>query len=297
MSKIKLIYDNCAGWEKDYIRELFSNLDYDIIYVSLEMLTNKLEDENDIIDNNILVFSSNVYTFDQILNVVLRIKPKIIVHLSDEFGYRPEYTHLASYTKLLLHQYHFNHYPYNNYNNIIQIPLGYMVGMFNAENALNFKLKPMLERKYKWAFIGNIKQDRLELIHKFSAQIDDHFISNNMSSSNMHDIYNNTIFVPNGKGNVVIDCFRIYEAILSGSIPIIVCEEPEFNERFYYNNDIPPFIFEKTWDSAVNKCVHLLEHVEELENISAQNYEWLKKKIISIQEVIYATMFCSEPIV
>ena len=287
MSKIKILYDNCASWEKDYVEELLSNLNCDIIFIhNLNNL--KLENEDEIINNNILVFSSNVYTFDQIQNIVLRIKPIIIVHLSDEYGTRPEYTHLASYTKLLLHQYHFNYYPYNNYNNIIQLPLGYMTNMFNKEKALNYKIKPILERKYIWSHIGNIKQDRKELIYKFSKKFDKSFVGNNISPSEMRNIYNDSVFVPVGRGDIVVDCFRIYEAILAGSIPIIVCDETEFNDKFHYNNDIPPFIFEKTWDDAVNKCEYLLNNVEELENISQKNYEWLQKKIRSIQEVCYS---------
>ena len=232
MSKIKLIYDNCASWEKDYIQELFSILNYDIIYVVPEILKNKLEGEDKIINNNILVFSSNVYRFDQILNIVLRIKPLIIVHLSDEYGNRQEFTYLASYTKLLLHQYHFTHYPYNYFNNIIQIPLGYMTDMFNKEKALNYNYKSLLERKYKWSFIGSIKKDRQELIDKFSKKFNENFVGNNINPLDMLNIYNDSVFVPNGRGNVRLDCFRIYEAILSGCIPIIVCEESEFNETF-----------------------------------------------------------------
>lgn len=287
MSKLTLFYDSYCSWEKDYIQELFGNISYDMICIELRKLNNKLENIDEIINNNILVFSSNINSFDKIQNIVLQIKPIIIVHLSDEWGNKPEFTHLASHTKLLLHQYHFNHYPYHNYTNIIQMPLGYMTDMFNKENAFNCKVKPILGRKYKWSFVGNIKQDRQELIDKFSKKIGENFVGNNISSSNMFDIYNDSIFVPNGRGNVGIDCFRIYEAILSGSIPIIVCKETDFNERFYYNNDIPPFIFEDTWDNAVNKCEYLLNNVEELEKISQKNYEWLQKKFKSMQDAIY----------
>ena len=288
MAKIKLIYDVCASWEKDYIMELFNKINYDIISVIPEVLKDKLDEEDKIINNNILVFSSNVYTFDQILNIVLRIKPIIIVHLSDEWGNKPEYTKLASYTKLLLHQYHFNNYPYDNYNNIIQIPLGYMKGMFDNKNALNFKIKPIIERKYNWSFVGKMKSDRKKMIDKFSKKINKNFVGNNINVLDMFNIYNNTIFVPNGRGNVSLDCFRIYETILSGSIPIIVCDEHEFNNTFYYNNDIPPFILEKTWDNAIDKCNYLLKNIEELENIQKKNYEWLKNKIESIQNIIYS---------
>lgn len=290
MSKIKIIYDETCSWEKDYIRELFNKIDYDIIYVKPTILLNGLSKEYEIIGNNTLVFSSNAYTYDEILRIVVRIKPVIIVHLSDEFGTRREYTQLASHTQLLLHQYNFTSYPYNKYDNIIQIPLGYMTGTFSGKNALDTKLKPLLKRKYKWSFIGNIKADRVELISKFSKTNYERFIGNNIAPSDMFNIYNDTVFIPNGRGNVRIDCFRIYEAILSGCVPVIVCDKNEFNETFHYNNDIPPFIFEETWDDAVNKCTYLLNNEKELVTIQTKNYNWLQQKMKSIQSVILSIL-------
>ncbi len=60
----------------------------------------------------------------------------------------------------------------------------------------------------------------------------------------MFDVYNDSIFIPNGRGNFTLDCFRIYEAILSGCIPVIVGKNEELDTIFYYNNDKPPFIIE-----------------------------------------------------
>jgi hypothetical protein len=255
-------------------------------------------DENQYI---ILVFSSNTYKYCDILKIVLRIKPIIIVHLSDEWGNRPQYTHLAEHTKLLLHQYCQKNYDYNKYNNIIQIPLGYMTGMFNNKIAqditlgdknfaLNTKLRPISERKYKWAFIGRIKQDRRIILFKFSRKIKEKFYGKNITSSKMFDVYNDSIFIPNGRGNFTLDCFRIYEAILSGCIPVIVGKNEELDTIFYYNNDKPPFIIEETWDNAINKCMYLLDNIKELENVQQLNYKWLENKIRSIQALIKDTL-------
>jgi hypothetical protein len=292
MSKVKLLYDERSSWEKDFTQYLFNFSKEDIIYVSPEILKTKVPQEDDIIGNNILAFSSNVYSFEQIMGIVLRLKPLIIVQFSDEHGIKPEYAQLALHTKLLLRQYNFNKYWLDTYSNILQIPLGYMEGMFNNENAFNSKLKPLSERNYKWSFVGNIKNDREELINKFSNKFKQHFVGNNIASRDMFDIYNDSIFVPNGRGYVRVDCFRIYEAILSGSIPVIVCDESEFNETFYYNNDIPPFVLEKNWDDAVNRCEYLLNNFEELERIQKENYEWLKNKITSIQDEIHSILKC-----
>jgi hypothetical protein len=286
MKNLKLIYDKNCTWEISYIKELFSNVDFELIFVEQEILNNKLENEDSIINNNILVFSLYRYTFNEILGIVKRIKPKIIVYLSDEYGNNPEYSNLASYTNLLLHQYHFNHYSYNYFKNTLQIPLGYMTNMF-PNNGFNFNVKPVLERKYIWSFIGDIKKDRLELIQKFSKKFNNHFVGKNILPSDMFTIYNDSIFVPVGRGNSSVDCFRIYEAIFSGSIPIIICNEDEFKQTFYFNNDIlPPFFVEKTWDLAIEKCEILLNDKEKLINTQKRNYEWLHNKIKSIQESI-----------
>jgi hypothetical protein len=154
------------------------------------------------------------------------------------------------------------------------------------EKVFSYKLKPIEERKYKWSFIGNLKQDRKESIDKLSKKFNENFISNNIPSSEIFRIYNDSIFVPNGRGNIVLNCSRIYEAILSGSIPILVCSELEFNETFFYNNDIPFFIFEKNWDDVIIKCEELLNNVEEIEKLSKKNYEWLQSKYKFIQNTI-----------
>ena len=290
MLNIKLIYDKNNTWEKDFIQELFSNINFDLIFVEPEILKNKLENEESIINNNILFFSLYKYSFDEILTIVKRIQPKIIFYLSDEWGHNPEYSCLASYTKLFLHQYHFKHYPYKNYNNIFQLPLGYMTNMFQNKKGFNLNVKPILERKYTWSFIGTIKQDRLEIIDKFSKQFNKKFVGNYILPSDMFTIYNDSIFVPVGRGNSSVDCFRIYEAIFSGSIPVIICTNEEFEETFCFNNDIPPFIHEKTCDELLIKCNLLLNNKDKLIDIQAQNYNWLQNKIKSIQDLIHSTL-------
>jgi hypothetical protein len=70
MSKVKLIYDERSSWEKDFTQNLFELSKEDIIYVSPETLITKVPQEDDIIGNNILAFSSNVYSFEQIMGIV-----------------------------------------------------------------------------------------------------------------------------------------------------------------------------------------------------------------------------------
>ena len=111
MSKITIIYDNYAYWEKDYIKELFIKLQCETIYVVQEVLQNKLDDEEKLINNNILVFSSNIYKYLEIKQIVHQLNPQIIIHLSDETGNNAHYCQLSTMTKLYLRQHY--HHSYN----------------------------------------------------------------------------------------------------------------------------------------------------------------------------------------
>ena len=103
------------------------------------------------------------------------------------------------------------------------------------------------------------------------------------SPPELFSIYNDSIFVINGKGNFSIDCFRIYEAVVSGSIPIIVGEKNELKRVFFFNdNTLPPFIFADNWSDAVTICKNLLEDKTQLQNIQDANINWWKNKITEI---------------
>jgi hypothetical protein len=277
-----MFYDKTATWEIDYIKDIFSNIKYDIVDIDINKILSREEDYYE--ENTILIFSSNTYTYENIMKIVLKIKPKIIIHLSDEFGDIPNYHNLANYTNLLLRQHNFKHYI--GHRNIYQIPLGYMFGMLNQNRAFINYIKPIEDRKYDWSFIGNMKKDRKEMIVIFLKSMQRCAIHNNMKSCEMFDIYNDSIFVPIGRGNKSLDCFRIYESILAGSCPVIVGEKEEYDVTFYYNDDIPNFILASTWDEAVEKCRQLLDNPYKLSCLQHDNYEWLKRQFRLIQNLI-----------
>jgi len=104
----------------------------------------------------------------------------------------------------------------------------------------------------------------------------------------MYEIYNNSKFVPVGRGNHTLDCFRIYEAIVAGSIPVIVDDKNEAVDTFRFNDDEPrhSFIITKTWDEAVEKCKKLIMNPEELQSIQDANFNWWKSKILKLREII-----------
>ena len=107
-------------------------------------------------------------------------------------------------------------------------------------NQKNFHL--LLEREYNSSFIGANKSDRgqmKDVLNKHMLRTNIKFVGNNWnindlsySPRDMFDIYNNSIFVVNGRGNSNLDCYRIYEAIVAGAIPVIVGKQEEINITF-----------------------------------------------------------------
>jgi hypothetical protein len=121
---------------------------------------------------------------------------------------------------------------------------------------------------------------------KCNFDSDQYFNGFNKTSVEMLDIYNNSVFVPSPRGQNVLDCFRLYEAIFCGAIPIVSGNIDEVNSCFYYGGNKPPFIFCKSWGEAVVTCKKLLEDKDKLEEIQKECHSWLKSQIESIQSRI-----------
>lgn len=283
---VTVIYDALASWERDYILcDLLGTIENKIVKILSDAeITNEQFYQTEIVNRNIFVFSSNEKNFSEIKKIVDLIKPLVIIHLSDEWGQHPEYLSLSDQVKLYLRQH--NCIQYKPGNEVIQIPLGYMTNMLQQKSCLNTTIIPIKERSYTWSFIGALKQDREQMISTFSQKLPNGYVNNQITPQDMYHIYSKSIFVLNGRGNVSLDCFRIYEAIIAGAIPVIVGDPDEINHVFSYNGQPPPFLSATTWDEAVIKCQELLKDEETLFKVLEANRDWFKNKITEIQEKI-----------
>tara|TARA_Y100000768_G_scaffold387968_1_gene381231 strand:+ start:1791 stop:2684 length:894 start_codon:yes stop_codon:yes gene_type:complete len=291
-----IIYDN-TPWEKQYLFQDLFNVDvltYEkIIYTNNDLnyskISNweKLDNINDIINNNILIFTSNKRqenSYENILKLSKLLKPIIIIHLSDEFGNRPRYQGLYEYTKLLLRQHYHPGYFYKS--NIKCIPLGYMDGMLETDY-MNLQLKLPTERKYKWSFVGNMKHDRKKMINTMNSITPKY--TGKLDKIEMRNIYRDSIFVPNGRGYIKLDCFRLYEASLCGAIPIIVGPKSETDPTFSQEENPPWLIFE-SWEEAKRECLELLKDMDYLNKLSQKNINWWRNRILKLRDLISKTI-------
>ena len=283
-----LIFSNNSYWENDFIiNDLFPENTRILFATPSTFIDTGYYFENKVeIGNCCLVFSTNEITFKEMENISKIMKPIILVQLSDEDGRRHEYIELASFTKLLVRQYFFQHYDYSQYCNILYIPLGYQS---TCNNYFLNKNQPILsmERKYDWSFLGDPqKHDRLSVLHQLSiSNLNRYCTGNQISAIQMLDIYSDSIFVPNCRGNVTMDCFRTYEASACGAIPVVV---GNINELMitYAKEQCPPWIFSNNWSDAINRCCELKQNPEKLLKLQQQNISWWKKRVEHCKKII-----------
>lgn len=220
--------------------------------------------------SEVLIFCSRTHSYNEILSIVERTRPKIIVCLSDEFIGEDLscFNKLGNYCELFLRQYHHPNYAYTS--NTIHIPLGYTSGgkVFYEKKELN------------WSFFGDIKTDRQQMIDAFRS-IPKHFVGNSIPKDLMCKTYSKSIFVPCGRGNSSLDCFRLYEASMNGAIPVVVGSKEEIECTFKYEEN-PPWVFAETWEDASEKCKYLLEN--EIDNKKVLN--WWKNRVQTVRTKI-----------
>lgn len=239
------------SWEKDYFFHIISKVSGKKIYV----------------------FSSNYTTYTSSKMHVTKFRPDIIIHFSDEFGTKKEYDELSKLTKIYFRQHFHKEYP--NYNNKFIMPLGYQTGMFDAL-PIHLDLKTVSERKLKWSFIGDFVKniERRDMVNHLSS-IGPHRLGK-ADPRYMKEIYCDSVFVPNVRGDVKLDCFRLYEATSCGAIPILVGPILECRELIK-SQEMPPWPYFDNWQDAK----HLMENYnpQKLQVLQDKNIAWWNSRL------------------
>ena len=165
-----------------------------------------------------------------------------LIHLGDESG---AYDSSLIYNKFNYVWRAFCSNKYFNNKKVNCLPIGYKSGTL-------FK-KEVLERKYKWAFLGTPhKSSRHDLLFQLSdikpsfSHKTKKFNEKIIDVGEMSEILTSTEFIPCPNGFVHPETYRLYEALECGCIPIVE-NAYKYYDRLFPNN---PFIKIDRWIEA-----------------------------------------------
>eukprot|EP00041_Stephanoeca_diplocostata_P022309 m.530459 g.530459 ORF g.530459 m.530459 type:complete len:347 (+) comp22027_c1_seq9:261-1301(+) len=215
---------------------------------------------------------------------------QVLFHASDEYCTYPKIWELYPRFKLVIRQYAcWPQYKdlYRKHTNVAVTPLGYNTAMQFGHGARNstHAAEMMLEklrmsadvsgqaREYMWAFAGTVKQDRANAMRAFDDFVP-HPRKTAFPPTMLHRLYSDAHFVPCGRGNINLDCFRNYEASIAGAVPIVVGTESEISDTFGHFGAAPPWVFAKSWTDAVEVAKRHAKDQNVLAKMHQDVLEW-----------------------
>ena len=292
MSNLSILFygvDSPINNHEYIVDDIFTNykdINCEYILVGQEDLFNKTYDVfvYNCTDTNRQSYFGVPPSYEQTKNAVLKFKPKIIIQLADECYKEHNEIHnlLGNFCNLFLKQHRHESQLYTYTENTTIIPLGYVNGFYNR----SVKIKPIAERKYTWTWVGVLINDRREMINWFWSMWKNVTICNAYIPGNeVFDLYSESIFVPCGRGNFSLDCFRNYEATIAGAIPVIVGPMNEI-EWTYKFEETPPWIYAESWSEALKKCQEIQFDFDTLEKMQNENIAWWNKMVSFLQNKV-----------
>jgi len=288
---MNIFYASNSMWEFDFFKNDIFNKHLYKTKIHFQLFNNDTE----IISNNEIniIVLNRLIKISSIEEMINKLNPFAIFHLSDEWGLDMDYYDLynKSDVKILFHQYGLRHYSFDKIS-AFQIPLGYVSGFLQNKSFKNIHHSNHI-KKYDFSFVGELKNDREYMLDKFSKNFKNSIIFStrtNWSNPNnqtikpheLFNIYKESLFVPVGRGNVSLDCFRIYEAIVAGAIPVICGTSEEIQMTFNFYKKIPYVIFADTWDEAITISKTYYADKDKLNDIILSNYSWFNDQITHI---------------
>jgi hypothetical protein len=220
-------FDPYSSYEFDWLNFLLS--DFKVNHI--------VDFKNEVcVDNAIIVANLSQLFFDsethqkyreelqQFYNYVKRFKSAGmrvgLFHLGDEF-YR-ESTEFYKDLDFVFRQY-YKEEDHKRYAHCHYFPIGYKSGFRQ-----HLVERSIAAREHRWSFAGHLKGSRFEMIKHARAIAGGKFHTtsqwndpNALTTETYAQLLSNTQFSLCPMGNYSVDCFRVYESLEAGAIPIV----------------------------------------------------------------------------
>lgn len=161
---------------------------------------------------------------------------------------------------------------YRDAKNLLVVPLGVPNNFVRPPS-----VRAIRDRRFSWSFLGEIKNaNRQNMVSKLSTLKGESFVhatsawnsTDSLSGVDYSDVLANAVFVPSPPANVHLECYRTYEALECGAIPVV--------DTTYYRDtfDAPFPIVEPTWEDAPEVLNAFLDRRESLEELHQRCTAW-----------------------
>jgi len=204
-------------------------------------------------------------------------KPRVLYHMSDEYVAigRNVYQHCD----LVIRNGSANFAMFGD-PKIIQVPLGYVTGLGNSRRISSNSS----DRRSSFAFLGTVKNDRNEMLDALQTLPGPFFVRKMASFAESAKsfnnatiaVYKNSIFVPDPKGNWNPECFRLYDALEWGCVPLIrryldTDYHVNYHDRVFGGHPIPTF---DDWKEAAEFARIMLSDRAGLDTLQSKIFTW-----------------------
>lgn len=215
--------------EEQWLIDLLEGIPVDVVYEP---------SISDVKDGDILVVGRLRVITNDVIQCIRRTPNIGMIHLSDEFIF-------DTYEKYNGFDWVIRNYLVRliRHPQVFTIPLGYTNGTPTGS-----RLVPGSERPYLWVYAGSCVSSRSAMLKLLSRYTPFHVVAydpragdrGQLSAENYHDLLRSAKFAPCPMGNVVLESFRIYEALEAGAIPIVE-DRPwlRYFERLFGEHPLP----------------------------------------------------------
>jgi hypothetical protein len=258
--------------EREWIEEIFGPFFKDQV----------TDGKHELVLDDAILFDAFVYCNDLRYYEQFRGKNAVLVHFLDE-NFEGLYEEIYRNFRAIFRCFWSSAF---NEKYVRKMPLGYSNGMGRAGRSIGCAS----QRKYVWSFAGQLMKSSRPDMAKALLSTEPHFLAGTDDVSGLkflskedrepkrlipHDYSNllfESMFSPCPMGNVQLECFRPYEALESGSIPIV--EKRLTMDYFHELLGDHPIPTVRSWPEARHFIKHMLRNPSEIDALQYRCLSW-----------------------
>ncbi|QNI32856.1 hypothetical protein H7849_02315 [Alloacidobacterium dinghuense] len=258
--------------EREWIDEIFGPF----------FRTQITDGKHEMVEDNAILCEAFVYCNDPRYYEQFRGKNAFLVHFLDE-NFEGRYEEIYRNFRAVFRCHWSNAF---NEKFVRKMPIGYSVGMGRGGRHID----RASQRKYLWSFSGQLAKSTRPDMAKALLPLKPYFLSTSdeisdlkfltgedyqqkrLTRSDFSNLLLATAFSPCPMGNVQLECFRPYEALEAGSIPIV-----EKRLTMDYYRDLlgeHPMPTVRSWPEARHFIERMRQHPTEMDALQERCMSW-----------------------